>query len=308
MANIRDIARLTGYSVSTISRVINNYPYVDEIKRRHVRKVMKELNYVPNSTARNLSIGKTRNVGVILPFTNHPYFDQVLSGIMQEAFLSNYKVTLLPTNYEASVELDYLTQFAAKEFDGLIITSRANSIETLLDYQKYGPLIFCEEIKDVPASCVYINRTESIREGLLYLKNQGYTRVGVTLGRSRKLSQNSKITVQLCHEVFPEFTEEDIYWDCLHYEDGLEAEAFLTSRNLDAVFCNGDQIAAGILRANSKRNRQAIVGRDNLLTSELLHFSTIDHQLQLCGKTAFQQFHQKKMDKISIPYTFIERK
>lgn len=307
MANIRDIAKQTGYSVSTISRVINDYPYVDEKKRKHVLAVMKELNYVPNSTARHLSYGKNRNIGVILPFTNHSYFDQVLSGIMQEAFLSNYKVTLLPTNYDAEVELAYLSQFVAKEFDGLIITSRANTIETLLPYQKYGPIVFCEEIKDVEASCVYINRKESVREGLMYLKNQGFTRIGVTLGRSRKLSQNSKITVQLCHELFPEFDEEDVFWDCIHYEDGFQAEEFFTKRGIEAIFCNGDDVAAGILKANPSRAYSSIVGRDNLLASELMQFSTIDHHLQLCGKTAFQQFIENKKEKISIPYTFIIR-
>lgn len=59
MANIRDIARLTGYSVSTVSRVINNNPYVSEEKRRKILAVMKEVNYIPNYTARALSVGKT---------------------------------------------------------------------------------------------------------------------------------------------------------------------------------------------------------------------------------------------------------
>ena len=75
MANIRDIARITGYSVSTISRVLNNHPYVTEEKREKVLAVMAELNYVPNRSAQNLSYGKTKNVGVVLPFINHAYFD-----------------------------------------------------------------------------------------------------------------------------------------------------------------------------------------------------------------------------------------
>ena len=73
MANIRDIAKMTGYSVSTVSRVINNHPYVDEKKREQILAVMKELNYVPNRSAQNLSYGKTKNIGVILPFINHAY-------------------------------------------------------------------------------------------------------------------------------------------------------------------------------------------------------------------------------------------
>lgn len=69
MANIRDIAKITGYSVSTISRVINNHPYVDDEKRAKVLQVMSDLNYVPNRSAQNLSYGRTKNIGVILPLS-----------------------------------------------------------------------------------------------------------------------------------------------------------------------------------------------------------------------------------------------
>lgn len=99
MANIRDIAKLTGYSVSTISRVINGHPYVDEEKRKEILAVMKEVDYIPNANARQLSYGKTKSIGVILPYTNHPYFDQLISGIIEAAFDYDYKVTLLPTGY-----------------------------------------------------------------------------------------------------------------------------------------------------------------------------------------------------------------
>ena len=128
MANIRDIAKLTGYSVSTISRVINNNPYVDEQKRQEILRVMEQVNYIPNHTARVLSSGKTKNIGVILPFVNHPYFDILLSGITASAFSRGYKVTLLPTRYEPEMEEKYLQEFAAKGFDALIITSRANPL------------------------------------------------------------------------------------------------------------------------------------------------------------------------------------
>ena len=104
VANIRDIAKLTGYSVSTISRVINGHPYVDEEKRKEILAVMKEVDYIPNANARQLSYGKTKSIGVILPYTNHPYFDQLISGIIEAAFDYDYKVTLLPTGYQKEKE------------------------------------------------------------------------------------------------------------------------------------------------------------------------------------------------------------
>lgn len=307
MANIRDIAKLTGYSVSTISRVINGHPYVDEEKRAEILAVMKKVDYIPNANARQLSSGQTKNIGVILPYTNHPYFDQLISGIIEAAFEAGYKVTLLPTNYQAVREKKYLDEFAAKAFDGLIVTSRANPLEILLEYQKYGPLIFCEELKEQKASCVFIDREQSIAEGLLFLKEQGVRRLGVTLGRSGRLSYNSKITLQLCRKYFPGFDESQVYWDCIDAEKGKKAGMFFQEQKIEGVFTNSDMVAAGILQSYQENEKPLVVGRENLLMSELLGFSTIDHHLATCGETAFRLFLESKFEQVKIPYAFIRR-
>ncbi len=86
MATIRDIAKITGFSVTTVSRVINGHPYVDEQKRAAILAVMEELDYKPNKIAQKLSSGKTYNIGVIVPFVNHAFFDGILNGIMGKGF------------------------------------------------------------------------------------------------------------------------------------------------------------------------------------------------------------------------------
>lgn len=116
---------------------------------------MKEVDYIPNANARQLSYGKTKSIGVILPYTNHPYFDQLISGIIEAAFDYDYKVTLLPTGYHKEKERRYLEEFAAKAFDGLIITSRANTLDDLLAYQKYGPLVFVKKSRKTGKLCLY---------------------------------------------------------------------------------------------------------------------------------------------------------
>lgn len=307
MTNIRDIAKLTGYSVSTVSRVINNHPYVDETKRAEILSVIKELEYVPNASARQLSYGRTKNIGVILPYTDHPYFDQLVSGIIEAAFNEDYKVTLLPTNYQVERERMYLEEFAGKRFDGLIVTSRANPLAVLLSYQKYGPIIFCEEIKETKASCVFINREESLKEALNYLKTQGVENLGVTLGRSSRLSYNSKITLEICKKIFPNFDLQNIFWNCIDYEQGVKAAKYFNQKKIDGVLSNTDAVAAAILQNGLLESKKRVIGRDNLLISKLLAFSTIDHGLRECGETAFLLFIEEKMEQIKIPYRFIQR-
>ncbi|WP_427814361.1 LacI family DNA-binding transcriptional regulator [Enterococcus sp. 22-H-5-01] len=307
MANIRDIAKMTGYSVSTVSRVINNHPYVDEKKREQILAVMKELNYVPNRSAQNLSYGKTKNIGVILPFINHAYYDQMLNGIMEAAFEHHYRVTLLPTDYDPQLEQRYLEEFSTKMYDGLIVTTKSNPIEAFKDYHRYGPIIFCENIPDADVSCVYYNLDNSLREAFTFLKAHGVQHVGITLGRSKNISHNSKVTLQVVKEVFPQFNEQNIFWDCcVHGQDGEKAAAFFKKRKVDGILTNGDEVAAIILEQYGN-SAPLVVGRENILVSRLLGFSSIDHHLTEIGQRAFNAFFENKKEKICIQHDFIER-
>ena len=307
MATIRDIARMTGYSITTVSRVINGHPYVEEQKRQTILAMMKELNYKPNKIAQKLSSGKTFNVGVIVPFVNHPFFDRILNGIMEEAFAQQYKVTLLPTNFDKALEKDYLEEFAAKGFDGLIVITRANHIETFRPYLENGLIVFCEDASGTDVPFVTIDQVGSVTASILYLNEQGVKRLGLTLGRSKRLSCNSINTIAKAKELFPGFSEEDIFWDCIKAEDGEAAAVFFKDRGVDGIITNGDEIAATILSQYGERKAPLIIGQENLLISRLLNFSTVEFHLHLCGREAFRLFQERSREQIVLPFELLVR-
>ena len=72
--NIRDIARLSGVGVSTVSRVLNNHPDVNAKTKQKVLRVMNEHNYMPNNSARNLKRIKSRTIGVVVKGITNPFF------------------------------------------------------------------------------------------------------------------------------------------------------------------------------------------------------------------------------------------
>lgn len=72
--NIRDIAKISGVGVSTVSRVLNNHPDVKESTRENVLRVIKESNYVPNNSARILKQNTTKNIGVLVKGVFNPFF------------------------------------------------------------------------------------------------------------------------------------------------------------------------------------------------------------------------------------------
>ncbi|MBO0441127.1 LacI family DNA-binding transcriptional regulator [Candidatus Enterococcus ikei] len=307
MANIRDIAKLSGYSVTTVSRVLNNHPYVSEEKRQKILKIMHELDYIPNAKARDLSSGKSKHIAVMIPYANHPYSDKIVSGILNAAFEDGYKVTLLPTNYDPKVEKHYLDELAAKAWDGMIITSKKVSFETIARYLKYAPIVCCEDTGDFPISCVSIKRETSYVDLFTSLKKQGYHKIGLTVGRTEKESASTGLVLQAYSDIIGYSDESMIVRNCRTYEDGIQAGLhFSKVKELEVIVTNGDDVAAGILQHVSL-DEVTVIGEENLLSSRLLNFSTIDHHIDQCGEAAFHLLWEEKSRTVSIPYTFIER-
>ena len=89
MTSISEIAKKAGVAKSTVSRVINHHPHVSDETRQKVIDLINELDYMPNQLARDLSRGKTQKIGVVIPHTQHPYFTQLINGLLDAAKASH---------------------------------------------------------------------------------------------------------------------------------------------------------------------------------------------------------------------------
>lgn len=94
MSAIGDVARLAGVSKSTASRALSGRGYVAHATRERVVEAAAELGFVVSSNAASLVTGKTRNVGVVIPFINRWFFAEVLDGIESALISSGYDLTL----------------------------------------------------------------------------------------------------------------------------------------------------------------------------------------------------------------------
>ncbi|SBO18156.1 LacI family DNA-binding transcriptional regulator [Carnobacterium divergens] len=309
MASIRDIARLSGYSVSMVSRVLNQHPYVKAEKRAHIQKIIAELDYTANQNAVNLSIGKTRLIGVISPYTNHACFDKIIKGILSEAFKLNYTILLLPTNYDPQKELKHLELLKQKRIDGLIITSRANPWETIKSYTSYGPITVCEETEHPELSAAYSDRKASYQEVFTYLKQLGHSNVAFTSVREKTISNSTQQLVQAYQDIFQTPADFHYLTNCDTYEDGLRVgELFLNQKKRPtAIYANGDEIAAGIYSIAVKKGINIpedllVVGEEDLSIGKALHFPSMNHQLEDLGKVALQLVLNPTITKQLIPH------
>lgn len=183
MANIKDVAQRSGYSVATVSRALNHHGYVSETAQAKIEAAIAALNYVPNGVAQDLSQGKTFTIGVVLPHMNHPYFNQLVHGILTAAFSSAYQISLLPSRYDVAVETKYLTQLKRKLFDGLIFASHEASLQYLAERQSWGPVVVCEDPGDLPLAAVYPDRQAGYLAALQWLKQGGIHQIGFLFAR-----------------------------------------------------------------------------------------------------------------------------
>ncbi|MEK4060464.1 MULTISPECIES: LacI family DNA-binding transcriptional regulator [Paenibacillus] len=322
MANIKEIARIAGVSVTTVSRVLNNHPYVSKDKRAAVLDTIDQLNYTRNMNAVHLITGRTGAVAVILPFINFFYFSIVMDGLAHEALLAQYRLILCQTNYSPEEELKVLEMLRNKEIDGVVIVSTALQPEVIEEYTAYGPIVTCQNSGERRFSSVYIEHYAAFRHGLQYLIGKGYRKIGYCEGRQN--GSSSSIRQSAFREFLAEnklpFQEAWMIYDCMTEEHGAAAARSLLEmrERPDAVIVSGDHVAAGLIIESRKHGLRipedlAVMGFDNQPIGRLLEITTIDNQLYEMGASAFRIIHEQIRGDSTLPvyrklaYRIIER-
>lgn len=108
-------------SKTLVSRVINGQKGVGEESRKKIMQAMRELNYIPNGTARALVTGRTAMIGIILDSLCEPYFFELIKGIQHEIINSNYHVIFCSGENSTELKEQYIDFFASGRTDGVII-------------------------------------------------------------------------------------------------------------------------------------------------------------------------------------------
>lgn len=316
MANIRDLAQMAGVSVTTVSRVLNDHPYVSDEKRGAVLEAIKVTNYQKNINAVHLSKGKTMLVGVVLPLFNQPYFSLILKGIAEQAEEKDYKIVLFQTGYALERELEALQMLKQKQIDALIICSRTSDLSLIEQHTQYGSVVLCEDIESEWLSTTYINHYAIFHHALEYLYNKGHRKIGYSIGRrsgtNSRMREKSYEEFHQAHHL--SYNPEYIIDQCLYVEDGERVMNKLNQMTNPptAMLVTGDQVAAGIMISCQKRGISipedlAIIGFNNESITQVMNMTTIEIPLIDMGKNLFQQVIDEKISHKEFKEKFIER-
>jgi LacI family transcriptional regulator len=109
VVSIKDVARRAGVSLGTVSNVINRPELVSAQKRALVRAVIEELGYVPSESARQLRMGQSRILGLLVLDMGNPFFVEVARGAEHAARAAGLRVMVCNSGQDPREEADYLS-------------------------------------------------------------------------------------------------------------------------------------------------------------------------------------------------------
>ncbi|MFD3447281.1 LacI family DNA-binding transcriptional regulator [Microbacteriaceae bacterium 4G12] len=280
MSTIEDVAKLAGLSRTTVSRVINNHPYVSDEKKKRVMFAMNTLGFVPNSAARRLRKQKTETIAVLVPRVTTLFFSTLIESLEIAASEHKYKLIICQTRYSPEKEMEYLKLLSTKQVDGIILCSIQNEWSRIEPYLQHGPIVLCNEYtEEANIPTVKFNQIEGAYAATKHLLEQGRRRLLFCSGneqsmiaQQRKMGFMRAIAEYKQQVEFVEFVE-----NAYEIEDGrrIFRSMLEMKKNPTAIFAGGDEVAAGII-TEAKRNNWSIpdqlsvVGFDNQLLSEII--------------------------------------
>ncbi|WP_174612979.1 LacI family DNA-binding transcriptional regulator [Virgibacillus ihumii] len=252
MSTIEDVAKLAGVSKTTVSRVLNNHPYVAEEKKALVQKAMEELLYVPNSTAQRLRKQTTQTIAVLIPRISNPFFSKMVEVMENIAADNGLQLVVCQTMYDKQRELVYLDLVKTKQIDGVILASLENDWDEVKDYTNFAPIIFCNEYDDrAEVPIIRLNQFEGAYIGTKHLIDKGYHKIAKCRGNnlSGLVTDRQRGFFYALDEAGLPFPEDWMFTGVSLVEDGrrLLREIMEMENRPNAVFTGSDEVAAGII-------------------------------------------------------------
>ena len=122
MTSIKDIARVVGCSISTVSRVINDRDAVDPATRKKVLEVIERLDFTPNLTAQGLRVKRGRLIGVAIPNSTVGAFSVVVQYALEAAYSQGFNVVLVNSHDDPDLEETLIKSLLSREINGVMLT------------------------------------------------------------------------------------------------------------------------------------------------------------------------------------------
>lgn len=253
---IYDVARESGFSMATVSRVVNGSVNVKPDTRKKILETIERLGYRPNAVARGLASKKTTTVGVVIPDISNPLFAEVVRGIDDIASMYRYNIILSNSDKNLDKELSLINTLLEKQVDGLLFMGGEVTESHLSIFNSSSVPIVLAATKD-PKNIfpsVDINHLKAAKDATEAFIKQGHKRIAFISGpltdplTGYERFQGYKEALE---EANISFNEQLVRIGNYHYEAGMKAMDYFL--NLEerptAVLAVSDEMAVGAIHA-----------------------------------------------------------
>ncbi len=296
-----DIARLAGVSAMTVSRALKADGLVSEETRSRVLKVIEDVGYVPDQTARSFASGKSGFVGAIVPSINNSNFAETVFGLSSVLEAAGRQLLIGASDYSIEREEDLVAAMLRRRPEAMIVTGRVHTSRTrrMLASAKV-PVVETWDLPETPIDHVVgFSNAAAAKAMVGYLIGRGYRRIGFIGGATNRDSRGADRRIGftaamqaagLSAERIVTFGQPPI-----SMQQGGEALALLIDRwpDTDAVMCVSDLSAFGALMECHRRgwvvpDRLAIAGFGDFEVARCCHpsMTTVAVDCDAIGRNA----------------------
>ncbi len=300
---LEEVARLTGVSRSTVSRVINNHPNVRPETRERVQQAIHQSGYRPHPVARSLVTKRTQIIGMVIPeavttlFTD-PFFPLLLRGATETCNAHHYQLLLSLFNDPAGREEMYQRVLRHGYLDGVLVASTSLDNPLILNLLRDQiPFVSVGRHPNQRVHYVDADNVTGARMAVEHLIRLGHRRIAVITGRLDTLHGQDRLEgYRQALQAHSILVEEDLIVEGDFSEgSGVMGMQRLLPASPDAVFVASDMMAIGALKALRQAGWQvphdvALIGFDDIPAASVIEpaLTTVRQPIERMGLMAVE--------------------
>jgi LacI family transcriptional regulator len=311
---INDIARLAGVSKKTVSRVLNNSPFVREETRLKVNSLMQEMGYTPDPQARGLAFRRSFLIGMVFDNPNAQMVVTMQEGVLDGLKGSGFELVVHACDRNAEGFLPEVAAFVERQkLFGVILLPPVSENDALVELLKERGCHYVRMASaeiDEPNNLVSSNDSLATAEAAAHLAKLGHARIGFIAGppgfRSREERRNGFVAGLQKHGI--DLPAKYIVDGAYTYESGIAAGEKLLKLKPPptAIFASNDEMAAGVYHAARQLGLSipsdlSVVGFDDTPVSRRLWppLTTVRWPIHDMGRAAAQHLLRAASDQPS---------
>lgn len=289
---IKDVAKLAGVSISTVSRVMNDSKPVSPEARRKVLDAINKLDFKPNELARSLVMRKSNLIGVIVEDIGIEYMAQLIRGVEEIGHLYKYDIILSSTYGDETALENSINFLSTKQVEGIVVISETISPEALVKLRDNKiPFVLLDKYYNFNKLTSVLIDYEAEQSNLIkFLQEQGHENIAYigieenNLMTQRKISGYNKAMREKSKESI--IIEAEDKTSDSGYKIAKEVIKLAEKNKITAIACYNDEIAIGFI-SYCLDNNISVPG----------DFSVVGF-----GDAKISQVYRPKLTTVSIPH------